>query len=177
MPPPTIATSRPTPMAFFVVDSECHWNDKISRLWIKWRWSCTSSSSGLANHLIPFLLICITLLFYSTLVEIKQLWKLNPNKLIWCFLRLSFRSPHIFVLYQWYVYCIKHLICYIHDDVIKWKHFRRYWPQRPVNRSFDVFFDLCLNKRLSKQSWGWWFETLPRPLWHQCNVYVDRYHL
>ena len=31
--------------------------------------------------------------------------------------------------------------------------------QRPVKRSFDVFFDLCLNKRLSKQSWCWWFET------------------
>ena len=37
--------------------------------------------------------------------------------------------------------------------------------QRPVTRSFDVFFDLHLNKRLSKQSWGWWFETLSRPLW------------
>ena len=42
--------------------------------------------------------------------------------------------------------------------------------QRPVTRSFDVFFDLRLNKRLSKQSWGWWFETLSRPLWRQCNV-------
>ena len=41
--------------------------------------------------------------------------------------------------------------------------------QRPVTHSFDVFFDLRLNKRLSKQSWGWWFETLPRPLWRQCN--------
>ena len=27
--------------------------------------------------------------------------------------------------------------------------------QRPVMRSFDVFFDLRLNKRLSKQWWGW----------------------
>ena len=27
--------------------------------------------------------------------------------------------------------------------------------QRPVTRSFDVFFDLRLNKLLSKQSWGW----------------------
>ena len=36
--------------------------------------------------------------------------------------------------------------------------------QRPVTRSFNVFFDLCLNKRLSKQSWGWWFETLSGPL-------------
>ena len=70
-----------------------------------------------------------------------------------------------------------------HDDVIKWKHFPRYWPfvrgihrspvnipaQRPVTWSFDVFFDLRLNKRLSKQSWGWWFETLSRPLWRHCN--------
>ena len=35
--------------------------------------------------------------------------------------------------------------------------------QRPVTRSFDVFFDLRLNKQLSKQSWGWWFEMLSRP--------------
>ena len=31
--------------------------------------------------------------------------------------------------------------------------------QRPVTRSFDVFFDLHLNKRFSKQSSAWWFET------------------
>ena len=41
--------------------------------------------------------------------------------------------------------------------------------QRPVTRSFDVFYDLRLNKRLSKQSWGWWFETLSRSLWRHCN--------
>ena len=41
--------------------------------------------------------------------------------------------------------------------------------QRPVTRTFDVFFDLRLYKRLSKQSWGWWFETPSRPLWCQCN--------
>ena len=41
--------------------------------------------------------------------------------------------------------------------------------QRPVTRSFDVFFDLRLNARLSKQSWGWWFVTLSWPLWRHCN--------
>ena len=41
--------------------------------------------------------------------------------------------------------------------------------QRPVTRSFDVFFDLCPNKRLSKQSRGWWFETPPGPLWRHGN--------
>ena len=127
------------------------------------------------------------------------------------------------------------IIC--HDDVIKWKHFPRYWPfvrgihRSPVNSPHkgqwrgalmfslicaringwvnnretgdlrrhrthhdvivmmsqnglgvtvldkqsshqitNVFFDLRLNKRLNKQSWGWWLETLSRPLWRHCNV-------
>ena len=41
--------------------------------------------------------------------------------------------------------------------------------QRPVRRSFDVFFALRLIKRLSKHLRGWWFETLSRPLWRHCN--------
>ena len=78
-----------------------------------------------------------------------------------------------------------------HDGVIKWKHFPRNWPfvrgihrsrwiphtHRSVTRSFDVFFDVCLNKRLSKQPWGWWFETPSWSLWRQCNditVLVER---
>ena len=36
--------------------------------------------------------------------------------------------------------------------------------QRPVTRSFDVFFDL----RLNKQWLGWCFETPSRPLWRRC---------
>ena len=63
----------------------------------------------------------------------------------------------------------------LHDDVIKWKHFSRYWPlcgeftghrwilrTKPVTRGFDVFFGLRLDQRLSKQSWGWWFEMPSR---------------
>ena len=41
--------------------------------------------------------------------------------------------------------------------------------QRPVTQSFDVLFDLGLNKPLSKQLWGWWFETPSRSLWCHCN--------
>ena len=41
--------------------------------------------------------------------------------------------------------------------------------QRPVTRSFDVFFDLRLNKQLSKQSCGRWFEMPSRSLWCHCN--------
>ena len=42
--------------------------------------------------------------------------------------------------------------------------------QRPVTWSFDAFFDLRLNKWLSKQSWGWWFETPSHPLWCHRNA-------
>ena len=42
--------------------------------------------------------------------------------------------------------------------------------QRSVTRSFDVFFDLRLNKQLSKQSRGRWFDTPSRSLWRHCNV-------
>ena len=41
--------------------------------------------------------------------------------------------------------------------------------QRPLTWSFDVFFNLPPNKWLSKQSWGWWFETPSCSLWHHCN--------
>ena len=68
-----------------------------------------------------------------------------------------------------------------------WRHQmeknRHYWPfvwgdssitkefpvQRPVTRSFGVFFDLRLNKWLSKRSWGWWFEMPSRSLWRHYN--------
>ena len=45
--------------------------------------------------------------------------------------------------------------------------------QRPVTRSFDVFFCARLNKRLSKQSRCWWFETPRRSLWRHCNGHCE----
>ena len=76
-----------------------------------------------------------------------------------------------------------------HDDVIKWKHFPRYWPfvwrihRSPVNsphkgqwRRALMFSLICaLNKRLCKQWSGWWFETQSCPLWHHCNE--EKLHL
>ena len=44
-----------------------------------------------------------------------------------------------------------------------------YPAQRPVARSFVFSFICTLSKRLSKQSYGWWFETQSRPLWRHCN--------
>ena len=94
--------------------------------------------------------------------------------------RISIENWTILFIRQsayWLCGCMHVMICW--DHVIKWKHFPRYWPfvqfpsqrpWRPVTLlSFDVFYDLCLNKRLSKQSRHRWFETPSRILWRHCN--------
>ena len=47
--------------------------------------------------------------------------------------------------------------------------------QRPVTRSFDIFY-MCLNTRLSKPSTHRWFELPSRSLQLQCNVVRDFWH-
>ena len=42
--------------------------------------------------------------------------------------------------------------------------------------SFDVFFDLCLNKRLSKQSRRRWFGMPSLSLWRHCNGFPWVWH-
>ena len=68
------------------------------------------------------------------------------------------------------------------------KHFPHCWPfvtgihhslasQRPVTQSFDVLFDLRLNKQLSKQSRRQWFEMPSPSLSHHCNGnFYSKYH-
>ena len=72
---------------------------------------------------------------------------------------------------------------FILDDIIKCKHFvllalcagnslvtGQFPTQRPVTQSFDVFFDLSLNKRLSKQSWGSIVLIVTSLLWNLGNL-------
>ena len=68
---------------------------------------------------------------------------------------------------------------YYHDDVIKWKHVPRYWTsvRWPMNSHQKgqwrgaLIFPLiyALNKRLSKQLCGWWFEAHSHSLWRHFN--------
>ena len=115
-------------------------------------------------------------------------YSLGHDVLISCETSISTNLVSLLWLSSSYYKWIKLIceICKCHYDVIKWKHFPCYWPfvrgnspvtgefpsQRPVTRIFDVFFDPLLNKRLSKQSWGWWFETPSRSLWHHCRVHA-----
>ena len=70
-----------------------------------------------------------------------------------------------------------------HDDVIKWKHFPRYWPfvreftghrWIPLTKASDAELWCILSsvpeKRLRKQLWGLWFETPSHSLWRHCHV-------
>ena len=53
---------------------------------------------------------------------------------------------------------------------------REFLSHSPVMRSFNVFFDLRLDKRLRKQSRRRWFETQWYPLWRHCN-HVTAYRI
>ena len=70
-----------------------------------------------------------------------------------------------------------------HDDVIKMETFSALLailagnspvtgelPAKANDTERWCFFYLRLNKRLSKQSRDWWFETPSHPLWRPCNV-------
>ena len=50
----------------------------------------------------------------------------------------------------------------------------------PLTKASDAglwcFFDLCLNNRWSKQSWGWWFETPLDPLKRHCNAILPQHY-
>ena len=106
---------------------------------------------------------------------------------IGCRVRHQARGRHACVDQEWR-HAGQHRACnhqhmIWHDDVIKWTHFPGYsqfvrgnspvpgeFPaQRPVMQSFGVFFYLRPNKRLSKHSWGWWFEKASCSLWRHCN--------
>ena len=51
------------------------------------------------------------------------------------------------------------------------------WIPRTKASDTELWCSLicALNKRLSKQSWGWWFKSPFRPLWRHCNDLCHSY--
>ena len=123
---------------------------------------------------------------------------LGLNVLIWIiFITIVLtRSPHRIPVFHPRWRCrsdnkpshkLRETLCHSFKDMSWWRHQMEtfsallaicagnspvpgeFRAQRQVTRSFDVFFDLRLNKRLRKQSRGLWFETLSCTLWRQCN--------
>ena len=131
---------------------------------------CPSVSRGLC--LDVFCNFPFTLKHNIPYVEtLDQVWSWT-----WSFTKYAYNGPNVST-------CWACLYLSQHGDVIKWKHFPRYWPfvrgihRSPVNsqhkgqwRGGLMFPLICaLNKRLSKQWWGWWFETPSRPSWRHRN--------
>ena len=133
---------------------------------LAWRSTPALGDSDLGNYKDPLNPYFVTSIFCEILTRdlVRPFRKVSPR---------GHSSGYVCVkLQNWWWW---HVIRCAHDDVTKWKYFPRYIfrspvnSPRPVTRSFDIFFDLCLNKRLSKQSQGWWFETQSRSLWRHCN--------
>ena len=94
----------------------------------------------------------------------KHQWNFIKNQKI-LFDQLQLKNPISWWSHQMEKFSVLVAICAENSPVAD-----EFPAQRPVTRSFDVFFELRLNKRSSKQSWGCWFETLSRLLWCHCNM-------
>ena len=131
-------------------------------------------------HVCMYTFMCMRICVYICVCGVSKVSKvfytLNTNLILWdrwtmwCFAPVFHGGPYISgILTTWWRHQIETFsallaICARNSPVPG-----EFPAQRPVTRSFDVFFDLRLNNWLSKQSWGWWFETLSRPLWRHCN--------
>ena len=89
---------------------------------------------------------------------------------------LSMSAPGSFYLYPWWSHQMETfstLLAICAGNTLVNSEFP---TQRPATGSFDVFFDLRLNKRWSKRWWGWWFETPSWALWCHCNALRVNYY-
>ena len=122
---------------------------------------------------------------------------MNAGWRVYCMCQKYFRSQLVFICYVhtftnsssfWgantshFCHLYKRILHFILDPTNSWSILDQmiacclfggmFFKQSSIAlyRHVFSFLDLRLNKRLSKQSWGWWFETPSRPLWHHCNV-------
>ena len=101
--------------------------------------------------------------FINCVNYFENAWSIFPD--LERLLKLFFKGEHSWWRHQMETFSVLLALCAGNSPVSG-----EFAAQRPVTRIFDVFFDLRLIKRLNKHSRGWWFETLLRPLWRQCNI-------
>ena len=119
-------------------------SDLSARQWL-------NSCEVLSNGNLGSTLVDVRIVMYSFTLRIIQNSTYNPGLSTWWRHRMETFSPLL-------------ALCTGNSPLTG-----EFPSQRPVTRSFDVFFGLRLNKRLSKQSRHRWFETPSRPLWRHCN--------
>ena len=155
-------------------------------------WVLFSSDYGSTCFLMPLLLVSMTYIpknMYSTIK--KQLLDIHspscfipiyPSSIAWqialryFLIRITAGSPSLVTRGQWgcswwchQMETFSALLAHCEGNSPVTGEFP---SQRPMTRSFHVFFDLRLYKRLSKQSIRWWFETPSRPLWRHSYMWL-----
>ena len=176
----------------FVVQVICWWRQATDHYLNQWGlWCHMASTRNVLHNIVSVWLIWK----WGKFITVAYLWWLSSIRLPTNFgddiqpkLQYATKGVHLFTTACWTSQ---------HDDVIKWKYFRVTGPLcgeftghrwMPHTEASDAelwcFFDLRLNKRLSKQSWGWWSETPSRSLWRHSNGRVflichskDRWYL
>ena len=129
---------------------------------LAWRyWACPTT---FLRHSILYGICQCDSVLYITVLNIKILTQCHSVPFVdITFMHILFSCSHVYNR---------------HDDVIKWKHFPRYWPfvrgihRSPVNsphkgqwRGALMFSLICA--RIN--DWGWWFETQSGSLWRYSN--------
>ena len=126
--------------------------------------------AGLYLLLLVGIFVCILLMLleHATFKWLVPYWRGKPIKSFWKSYSMLFVSQVRSVSWwrhQMEIFSALLAICAGNSPVTG-----EFPSQRPVTRSFDVFFDLRLNKQLSIQSRPRWFDTPSRSLWRHCNV-------
>ena len=84
---------------------------------------------------------------------------------------ISLRKPLCFIVDFWLEPLLRKVYV-VYMETCKWQSPVNF-PHKGQCRGASMFSLICaLNKRLSKQSLGWLFETPSRSLWRHCNVYA-----
>ena len=90
--------------------------------------------------------------------------------LLWWYLAFEVDSVELYPICSWWRNQMETFSALLATCAGNWPVTGEFPTQRLATWIFGVFFDLRLNKRLSKQWWGWWFETPVRPFWRHCNA-------
>ena len=113
------------------------------------------------------------MMFLSDAIPSVHLSLIPSNHCSFCFVE-TFSSQGCVVHHQMETFSTLQALCEGNPSVAG-----GFPSQRLVTRRFDVFFDLRLNKRLSKQSRHHWLVTPPRSLWlyHPKNEEINKFFL
>ena len=169
---PNEATSKPSRFVTILVGN---WDLEISQNYV-FHWSVDPLKPGQRRDvLLTFSQVYVErkLLYFTGICPEDQISNKSALEQVmaWC---QKGKKPIIWTWWRHQMETFSALLAFCAVNSLVTSEFS---SQRPVTRNFDVFFDLRLIIRLSKQSWGWCFETPSYSLWCHCNKWMLTFQL